>query len=70
MSKKLELNKAIKIDTIKELMELSVKDSAQRTAFEYRDEKDKFTNCRITAQEENYTAGVSRYSRCFFSDDK
>ena len=35
MSKKLELNKAIKIDTIKELMELSVEDSAERTAFEY-----------------------------------
>ena len=51
MSKKLELNKAIKIDTIKELMELSVKDSADRTAFEYRDEKDKEKVVKVTYNE-------------------
>ena len=51
MSKKLELNKAIKIDTIKELMELSVKDSAEKTAFEFRDEKDKETVVKITYNE-------------------
>lgn len=27
----------------------------------YRDEKDQFTNCRITTQEESYTAGIGRY---------
>jgi len=51
MSKKLELNKAIKIDTIKELMELSVKDSANKTAFEYRDEKDKEKVVKVTYEE-------------------
>jgi len=51
MSRKLELNKAIKIDTIKELMELSVKDSANKTAFEYRDEKDKEKVVKITYEE-------------------
>ena len=51
MSKKLELNKAIKIDTIKELMELSVKDSANKTAFEYRDEKDKEKIVKVTYNE-------------------
>jgi len=51
MSKKLELNKAIKIDTIKELMELSVKDSAEKTAFEYRDEKDKEKVVKVTYNE-------------------
>lgn len=51
MSKKLELNKAIKIDTIKELMELSVKDSANKTAFEYRDEKDKEKIVKVTYEE-------------------
>jgi len=51
MSKKLELNKAIKIDTIKELMELSVKDSAEKVAFEYRDEKDKEKIVKVTYNE-------------------
>jgi len=51
MSKKLELNKAIKIDTIKELMELSVKDSANKTAFEYRDERDKEKVVKVTYEE-------------------
>jgi len=51
MSKKLELNKAIKIDTIRELMELSVKDSANKTAFEYRDEKDKEKVVKVTYEE-------------------
>ena len=48
MSKKLELNKAIKIDTIKELMELAVKDSADKTAFEYRDDQDKEKVVKVT----------------------
>ena len=40
MSKKIEYNKVVKIDTIKEMMELSVKDAAKIVAFKYRDEKD------------------------------
>ena len=51
MAKKLEYNKAIKVDTIKELMELSVKDSAKQTAFEFRDEKDKEKIVKVTYEE-------------------
>lgn len=51
MSKKLEFNKVIKINTIQELMELSVKDSADRTAFEYRNEKDKEKVVKVTYEE-------------------
>jgi len=51
MSKKHEFNKVIKIDTIKELMELSVKDSADKTAFEFRDEKDKEKIVKVTYDE-------------------
>mgnify|MGYP003533268386 CR=1 FL=1 len=48
MSKELELNKVVKINTIKELMDLSVKDAANQIAFEFRDEKDK-ENCSACA---------------------
>jgi len=51
MSKKLELNKVVKINTIKELMELSVKDAAKQTAFEFRDEKDKEKIVKVTYEE-------------------
>ena len=51
MSKKHELNKVIKINTIQELIQLSVKDSADRTAFEYRDEKDKEKVVKVTYKE-------------------
>ena len=51
MLKKLEFNKVIKINTIQELMELSVKDAAKRTAFEYRDEKDKEKIVKVTYEE-------------------
>ena len=51
MSKKLELNKVVKIDTIQELMDLSVKDAAKRTAFEFRDEKDKEKIVKVTYEE-------------------
>lgn len=37
---------------------------------DYADEKGKFENCRIKAQEENYTAGTGGYSWCFVSDNK
>ena len=51
MSKELELNKVVKIDTIKELMDLSVKDAANQVAFEYRDEKDKEKIVKVTYEE-------------------
>ena len=51
MSKELELNKVVKIDTIKELMDLSVKDAAKEVAFEYRDEKDKEKIVKVTYEE-------------------
>ena len=51
MSKKHELNKVVKINTIKELMELAVKDSAKGLAFEYRDEKDKEKVVKVTYEE-------------------
>jgi len=51
MSKKHELNKVIKIDTIKEMMELAVKDSAEKIAFEFRDEKDKEKVVKVTYNE-------------------
>ena len=40
-SKNYEYNKAVKIDTIKELMDLAEKEDGDKIAFEYRNEKDK-----------------------------
>ena len=39
--KNYEFNKSVKIDTIKEIMDLAVKSSAKDIAFEYRNEKNK-----------------------------
>ena len=51
MSKELKLNQVVKIETIKELMELSVKDAAKQTAFEYRDEKNKEKIVMVTYED-------------------
>ena len=51
MSKKLALNQVVKINTIKELMDLSVKDAANKVAFEFRDEKDKEKIVKVTYEE-------------------
>ena len=51
MAKNIEYNKVVKIDTIKEMMELSVKDAAKKLAFKYRDEKDKEKIVDVTYQE-------------------
>ena len=51
MAKKIEYNKVVKIDTIKEMMELSVKDAAKQVAFKYRDEKDKDKIIDVTYEE-------------------
>ena len=51
MAKKIEYNKVVKFDTIKEMMELSVKDAAKKVAFRYRDEKDKEKIGDVTYEE-------------------
>ena len=62
MSKELELNKVVKIDTIKELMDLSVKEAAKEVAFEYRDEKNKEKIVKVTYeqfQKDTYYLGTA-----------
>lgn len=51
MAKKIEYNKVVKFDTIKEMMELSVRDAAKTVAFKYRDEKDKDKIVDVTYEE-------------------
>lgn len=51
MSKELKLNEVVKITTIKELMELCVKDAAKQIAIEYRDEKNKENIIKVTYEE-------------------
>ena len=51
MTKKIEYNKVVKFDTIKEMMELSVKDASKTVAFKYRDEKDKEKIVDVTYEE-------------------
>ena len=51
MSKELKLNEVVKIKTIKELMELCVKDAATQIAIEYRDEKNKENIVKVTYEE-------------------
>ena len=51
MSKKMEYNQVVKFDTLKEMMELSVKDAAKQVAFKYRDEKDKDKIVDVTYEE-------------------
>ncbi len=51
MPKELEFNKVIKINTIQELMELSVKDAAEKIAFKFRDERNKENIIKVTYKE-------------------
>ena len=51
MSKKLKYNEVVKFETIKEMMELSVKDAAKTVAFKYRDEKEKDKIIDVTYEE-------------------
>ena len=51
MSKKIKYNEVVKFETIKEMMELSVKDAAKTVAFKYRDEKDKDKIIDVTYEE-------------------
>ena len=51
MSKKIRYNEVVKFNTIKEMMELSVKDAAKTVAFKYRDEKDKDKIVDVTYEE-------------------
>ena len=51
MAKKIEYNKVVKFDTLKEMMELSVKDAAKQVAFKYRDEKEKDKIIDVTYEE-------------------
>ena len=51
MPKKIEYNKVVKFDTLKEMMELSVTDAAKQVAFKYRDEKEKDKIVDVTYEE-------------------
>ena len=51
MAKKIEYNKVVKFDTLKEMMELSVKDASKQVAFKYRDEKEKDKIIDVTYEE-------------------
>lgn len=53
-SKNYEYNKAVKIDTIKELMDLAEKEDGDKIAFEYRNEKEKSKIEAITYKEFQY----------------
>lgn len=53
-SKNYEYNKAVKINTIKELMDLAEKEDGDKIAFEYRNEKDKLKIEAITYKEFQY----------------
>ena len=53
-SKNYEYNKAVKIDTIKELMDLAEKEDGDKIAFEYRNEKDKSKIEAITYKKFQY----------------
>ena len=50
-NKSLELNKVTKIETIKEMMELAVKEAEDKTAFEYRNPKNKEEIIKVTYRE-------------------
>lgn len=51
MSKKIKYNEVVKFNTIKEMMELSVKDAGKTVAFKYRDENDKDKIVDVTYEE-------------------
>ena len=51
MAKKIKYNEVVKFNTIKEMMELSVKDAAKTVAFKYRDENDKDKIVDVTYEE-------------------
>lgn len=51
MQKNYAFNEAIKIDTIKEMMDLAVRDAAKNIAFEYRNEKNKEEIIKVTYEE-------------------
>lgn len=59
--KNYEFNQAVKINTIKEMMDLAVKESADNIAFEYRNEKNKEKIEKVTYkkfQEDTYCLGT------------
>ena len=51
MQKNYAFNEAVKIDTIKEMMDLAVRDAAKNIAFEYRNEKKKEEIIKVTYEE-------------------
>lgn len=51
MQKNYAFNEAVKIDTIKEMMDLAVRDAAKKIAFEYRNEKNKEEIIKVTYEE-------------------
>lgn len=51
MQKNYAFNEAVKIDTIKEMMDLAVRDAAKNIAFEYRNEKNKEEIAKVTYEE-------------------
>ena len=51
MQKNYAFNEAVKINTIKEMMDLAVRDAAKNIAFEYRNEKNKEEIIKVTYEE-------------------
>ena len=51
MQKNYAFNEAVKIDTIKEMMDLAVRDASKNIAFEYRNEKNKEEIVKVTYEE-------------------
>ena len=62
MQKNYAFNEAVKINTIKEMMDLAVRDAAKNIAFEYRNEKNKEEIIKVTYeefQEDTYYLGTA-----------
>ena len=51
MSKKMKLNKSTKVDSVKEMLELSVKEAGDKVAFQYKDEENKDKIVKVTYKE-------------------
>ena len=51
MSKKKKLNEVTKVTSVKEMLELSVKEAGDKVAFQYKDENDKNKIVRVTYKE-------------------
>ena len=53
MSRKMKLNEATKVDSVKEMLELSVKEAGDKVAFQFKDEKNKDKIIKVTYKKFN-----------------